>query len=157
MKYFIRAVKYYVYLMIILSLIILIMVKAGFVEADITKIFVNGTDSLWQIAGIMAVFAALYPRMGYVRRKLHLMAEPGEAKGLIRKAMEDRSYRIAKETDDSMIFVKRAPFARAMRMWEDGITITQAIGGWEIEGPGRDIVRVASALEAINRTLEEDV
>ncbi|MBQ6556856.1 MAG: hypothetical protein IJL86_04860, partial [Bacteroidales bacterium] len=65
MRYFIRSVKYFVQLMVILTLIIVILVVAKVVDSDISKIFVNGYDSLWQIALLMAAFAAIYPRLGY--------------------------------------------------------------------------------------------
>ena len=42
MKYIIRSLKYYCYLMILLTLIILALVLTGFVEADLSKMFVNG-------------------------------------------------------------------------------------------------------------------
>ena len=69
MRYLIRSVKYFVQLMVILCLIIAILIVAKVVDADISRIFVNGYDSLWQIALLMAVFAAIYPRFGYARRQ----------------------------------------------------------------------------------------
>ena len=65
MKYIIRSLKYFCYLIIILTLIILALVLTGFVEADLSKMFVNGYDSLWQIALIMLAFALIYPRFGF--------------------------------------------------------------------------------------------
>ncbi|MBR4808789.1 MAG: hypothetical protein IK031_00735, partial [Bacteroidales bacterium] len=70
MKYLIRAVKYFVQLTVILSLIIAILIVAKVVDSDISKIFVNGYDSLWQIALMMAAFAAIYPSFGYGRRRV---------------------------------------------------------------------------------------
>ena len=58
MKYIIRALKYFCYLIVLLAVIILALVLTGFVEADLSKMFVNGYDSLWQIALIMLFFAA---------------------------------------------------------------------------------------------------
>ena len=46
MKYIVRSLKYFVYLIVILTLIIVVLVLAGFVEGDLSKIFVNGYDSL---------------------------------------------------------------------------------------------------------------
>ena len=63
MKYLVRAVKYFIYLMIILSLIIVVLIMTKMVESDISKMFVNGYDSLWQIALMMAVFALIYPKL----------------------------------------------------------------------------------------------
>ena len=76
MKYFIRSVKYFFYLLVILAIIITALVLAGFVEADISKIFINGYDSLWQICLIMAVFSAIYPRVGLSTRPAPVYRPP---------------------------------------------------------------------------------
>ena len=68
MRYLVRALKYFVQLMVILTIIIAILIVAKVVDSDISQIFVNGWDSLWQIALLMAAFAAVYPKIGYVRR-----------------------------------------------------------------------------------------
>ena len=72
MKYFVRAVKYFIYLLVILSLVIAILVVSGLVDGDLSTMFVNGYDSYWQIALIAAALAALYPRMGYCTRTAHV-------------------------------------------------------------------------------------
>ena len=69
MKYIIRSIKYFIQLMVILALIIAVLIVAKVVDSDISKIFVNGYDSLWQIALMMAAFAAIYPRFGYSKRQ----------------------------------------------------------------------------------------
>ena len=76
MKYIIRALKYFCYLVVLLAVIILALVLTGFVEADLSKMFVNGYDSLWQIALIMLFFALLYPRFGFSKRTAHLYGSP---------------------------------------------------------------------------------
>ena len=78
MKYIIRSLKYFCYLICILVLIILALVLTGFVEADLSKMFVNGYDSLWQIALIMLVFAIIYPRFGFSSRTAHLFGPAEE-------------------------------------------------------------------------------
>ena len=106
MKYIIRSLKYYCYLILLLTLIILALVLTGFVEADLSKMFVNGYDSLWQI------------------------------------------YRLEEEKDGTWSFLRRAGMSRALKMWEDRITITASAAGLEAEGLTRDLPRVVSALEA---------
>ena len=148
MKYIIRSLKYYCYLIILLTLIILALVLTGFVEADLSKMFINGYDSLWQIALIMLGFAALYPRFGFSKRTVHLYGSPEELRPDIVKVMDVLGYRLENETDSSWSFLRRSGMSRALKMWEDRITLTASAAGLEAEGLTRDLVRVVSALEA---------
>ena len=45
MKYFVRAVKYFIYLLVILSLVIAILVVSGLVDGDLSTMLDNGYDS----------------------------------------------------------------------------------------------------------------
>lgn len=148
MKYLVRAIKYFAYLLIILSLVILVLVKLGLVEGDLQTMFVNGYDSLWQIAAIAAVFSALYPRLGFSERLLSLPGSDEELRGGILEVMENRGYRLESETPDRKTFIKRAPLSRALSMWEDRITFTRDLSGYRIEGLTKHTVRIISALGA---------
>lgn len=148
MKYLIRSVKYFCYLIILLALIILALVLTGFVEADLSKMFVNGYDSLWQIALIMLVFALIYPRFGFSKRTAHLFGSPEELRSDVVKTMERLGYRLESEQDGGWSFLRRSGFSRALKMWEDRITMTTGGAGLEVEGLTRDLARIVSALEA---------
>ena len=148
MKYIIRALKYFCYLIIFLTLIILALVLTGFVEADLSKMFVNGYDSLWQIALIMLVFALLYPRLGYGTRTAHIFGSPEELRGDVVPVMERLGYRLEKEDGTGWTFRRRSPVSRALKMWEDRITLSVTDAGVKAEGLTRDLARVISALEA---------
>ena len=151
MKYLIRSVKYFFYLLIILTIIIVALVMAGMVEADISKIFVNGYDSLWQICLIMAVFAAIYPRLGFSSRTAHVYGTPEEVKQILLRVMDLHGYRPEKEDGETMTFVKRSVISRALKMFEDRITVEYDVTGLRLEGPTRDLVRLVSGLEASQR------
>ena len=148
MKYIIRSLKYYCYLMILLTLIILALVLTGFVEADLSKMFVNGYDSLWQIALIMLGFAAIYPRFGFSKRTAHVYGSPEEIRPDVMRVMEVLGYRLEREKDGSWSFLRRSGLSRALKMWEDRISLTPSGAGLEVEGLTRDLARVVSALEA---------
>lgn len=148
MRYFIRSVKYFIYIMIILALVILVLMFANLVEKDFSKVFVNGYNSLWQIALVLAAFSALYPNFGYTKRTAHLYANPAEAHPIIKKVMDNRSYKLEKQDGDTLYFIKRYPFDRAMKLWEDRISVHPCAGGWELEGLTREVVRLVSAMEA---------
>ena len=149
MKYFIRALKYYIYLVILLVIIILVLVLTGFVEADLSKMFVNGYDSLWQIALVMLVFALIYPRFGFSKRTAHIFGSPEELRPDIMKVMESQGYRLESEGDGRFTFLRRSGLSRALKMWEDRITLSPTGAGMEVEGLTRDLSRVVSGLEAI--------
>ena len=148
MKYFIRALKYYVYLLVLLAVIILALVLTGFVEADLSKMFVNGYDSLWQIALIMLVFALFYPRFGFSKRMAHVYGSPEELRPDIMKVMEGLGYRLESDADGRFRFLRRSGFSRALKMWEDRITLSPMGAGMEVEGLTRDLSRIVSGLEA---------
>ena len=148
MKYFIRSLKYYCYLLILLVVIILALVLTGFVEADLSKMFINGYDSLWQIALVMLVFALIYPRFGFSTRTVHLYGSPGEVRPVVTRVMENLGYVLEGERDGSFLFLRRSPVSRALKMWEDRITVSPSAAGLELEGLTRDLPRIVSALEA---------
>ena len=146
MRYFIRSVKYFVQLMVILTLVITILVVAKVVESDISQIFVNGYDSLWQIALLMAVFAAIYPRFGYARRQVIMPGSDEETAPVLERVMAAHGYEKENRTDGVLAYRKRSVGDRLLRLWEDRITVTRFVSGYELEGANKDIVRLINAL-----------
>ena len=150
MKYILRSVKYFVYLAVLFFLLIGAMVLLGFVEASWDTMFRNGTESLKQIAVIGAVFALIYPRFGYSKNEI---ISGVELKPLILSVMDSRGYKLRSEEGDTMVFIKRSPLDRALRMWEDAITFTRNEAGYDIEGHTKEMVRCRSAI--LNVSSEE--
>lgn len=146
MRYLIRSVKYFLYLFIILSLMIAVLMTLNLVESDLDKLFVNGRDSLWQIALLMAVFAAIYPRFGYTTRFVPMAGSFEELRPGAVEMMKASGYVLEKEAEGSLSFRRRSPLSRAMKMFEDRISFTHALGGWNIEGHSRDVMVIASKL-----------
>ena len=147
MKYLIRAVKYFFYICVFVTIILLIMVLLGVVSSDVNVMFKEGWRSIGKIAIVFAAISAIYPLFGY--RKL-LAGVLGELDGLrddLVKCMEERGYRLESEDGDTMTFRSRSALNRIFRVWEDRITITKTLGGFEVEGLSRDIARIVPALE----------
>ncbi len=147
MKYFIRAVKYYISIIVLLAVILGILVLIGAAEADISTMFRNGYDSLWHIALIFVAIAAIYPKFGFVNREAMFPGSWEETKGGIRSYMESRSYILEKEEDGVMTFRHRGILNRITRIFEDRITITSQLGGVTVEGLRKDVFRIAAGLE----------
>jgi len=150
MRYLIRSVKYFVQLMVILSLIIAILIVAKVVDADISRIFVNGYDSLWQIALLMAVFAAIYPRFGYAKRQAIVPGSDEETMPVLERVMAAHGYEKENRTDGVLAYRKRSAGDRLLRLWEDRITVTRFVSGYELEGSNKDVVRLINALREQN-------
>ena len=152
MKYIVRAVKYFFYLLILLALVVAVLVLSGLVEGDLGTMFVNGYDSYWQMALVAAALAAIYPRLGYSTHRAHIYGEPADVEDTIQHVMSVRGYVEKDRKDDGRIrFVKASPVSRALKMWEDTITMEICPAWVEIEGSTREVVRIVSGLEAADR------
>ena len=156
MKYLTRSLKYFFYLTIMLVLVIAALMAFKIVDADPSTLFVNGYDSYWQIALMMAAFALIYPRYGFSTRKANLKGSPEELREGIEKVMADHGYRLEKEDEDgNLSFRKRNALSRAIKMGEDRITFSKNLTGYDLEGFTRELPRLISALEY--RFSSEDV
>ena len=149
MKYLVRALKYFFYLAIILILVIVALILLGMVETDIDAMFVHGSRSLWQMAGILVIFAAIYPKFGFTRRMVHLGGAYEDTRSDVIKVMQARGYVLISEQDNVLRFRPRSVPARVLKMLEDTITLSWTFGGYEIEGLTRDVARLHPALERI--------
>ncbi len=67
--------------------------------------------------------------------------------------MDSRGYKLRSEEGDTMVFIKRSPLDRALRMWEDAISFTKTEAGYDIEGHTKEMVRCRSAI--LNVSSEE--
>lgn len=152
MKYLVRVVKYFIYLVVILALFIALLMYFNMVGTSLDEIFKNGAKSLWQVAGIVAVFAAIYPVMGFTRRSAMIPGDYPALKQGIVDVMHDRGYVLESENADvpgeeKLSFRKRSPLLRLTRMFEDRITMVKDFGGFSLEGPSKDLARLIGALE----------
>lgn len=149
-RYIIRSVKYFLYLIIIMTLLLAILVLLGLAEADPAEIFVGGYSSYWKIGLAFLALAAIYPRFGYSKNEI---ISGVELKPLILSVMDSRGYKLRSEEGDTMVFIKRSPLDRALRMWEDAISFTKTEAGYYIEGHTKEMVRCRSAI--LNVSSEE--
>lgn len=153
MKYFIRSIKYFLYITVILFLIIGVMYLVGWAQGSFLSLFRSGLESVLMMLVMMAVFALIYPRFGYSTQRARVPGEYEEIRQDVITMMEERGYRYEKEEGQIMSFRIRSVAARITRIWEDRITLTHTLTGFEVEGLTRDAVRVKIALE--NRFLTE--
>ena len=156
MRYFVRAVKYFIYFSVLFAVIIAALVFAGVVKADISLMFRDGYRSLWQIALLFAFVSAFYPKFGFIKRSVLLNGEYSLLRGGIVEYMEARGYRLENEDGENLTFRLRSKFSALFKMFEDRITLTRKLGGFEVEGLTKDVVRIVGGLEYKFRVTDED-
>lgn len=147
MTYIRRAVKYFVQMAIVLALFIGILMAMGVVDKSIAGAFIYGWKSFWWIIVCLTAVALTYPSWGYQKRKININGDPALAKPGFIEAMKGRGYELTSETDGVLKFRLSSPVNRVSRMWEDTITLSPVLGGWEVEGLTRDVVRVIGSIE----------
>ena len=153
MTYLRRAFKYLVQLTIIFILLVGILMLAGMIPKDVALAFRKGWTSIFYILGIFAFMAAVYPLFGYGKRTIRATGEPSEHWKAIDDALNERGYVLSEETEDgSRRYHLKASLNRAARLWEDTITLTPMLGGFQAEGLVRDLARVVMSIDRkINR------
>ena len=147
MTYARRALKYFVQMALVLALFIGILMAMGVVNKSIEGAFIYGWKSFWWILALLIAMALVYPFFGYQKRKINVVGDPADYKEGIVKALATRGYVLEDDTDGELKFRLSSPVNKAARMWEDRITLTPVLGGFQAEGLSRDLVRVVSSIE----------
>ena len=147
MRYIIRALKYFVYLTLILIIFIAAIYLITAKGAPLESMLKDGYNSLWKMALIVAAFAAVYPSFGYGKRRIRATGEADEIIPKIEATLNARGYVLeSRDTEDNLVFRKASKLARAAKMFEDTVRFTRSLSGYEMEGKLKDIVRLDTAL-----------
>ena len=155
MKYIIRAVKYFFYFFILLAIMLGILVLAHVTDANnIEELFKDGYNSLVKIAIMFGCISAIYPLFGFQKKDAIVPGEYREIRTSVIEFMESRGYRLESEQEQNLTFRYRSPVNRFFRMFEDRITMTRSISGFEVEGLRKDVIRIVYGLEQKMKTPE---
>ena len=149
MKYLIRSVKYFFYFAFLTTAIVLALIFIGAVEGGINDIFEDGYNSIWKIAVFFALVAAIYPKFGFVTRKLDTETDWDTVKSTATDYFSHKPFKVEAETADSISFRRRDIIGRITKMGEDRITIVRKEDGYALEGLRKDVFLYASGLESI--------
>ena len=147
MRYTIRAVKYFLSMLVVVTLLLVGLTYLSTGGTDISQSLDHGWRSFLYILLILGAFSAAYPGFGYRRRPLDIRGDREEIAGVIRAYMRDRGYQAESERGGILVFRSSSPLVRFFRVWEDRITFTPTHTGYNIEGLNRDIVRMISGIE----------
>lgn len=147
MRYLARAVKYFLQITLLVAVVIGILMALGYVSKDIDTAFTHGWKSVGYILAAFAAISAVYPLFGYTKRSVAAPGDPAQWWPVIREAMQGRGYLVEKSGPDVTTFRLVSTVNRLSRLFEDRITVSQELGGFQLEGPAKDLARTASAIE----------
>lgn len=156
MQYFLRALKYYISLIILLAVILAVLAWLNVIPSDPALMFRGGWKSVWEILLLLAVFSAFYPRLGYVKRDANIPGEYSQIRDGVIEYMSDHGYRLMKEENENMYFCLRSTFSRIMKMGEDKLSMTRRLGGFQLEGISKEVNRIVSGLEYKFRQTDDE-
>lgn len=147
MKYLIRSVKYFFYFAALTAIIIFVLVFIGAVEGDINDILKDGVNSIWKMIAFFVLVAAIYPKFGFVTRKLNTTADWDTVKATAEAYFQEKPFKLESKTEDCMTFRRRDIISRLTKMGEDRISICRTDDGFILEGLRKEIFLYATGLE----------
>ena len=147
MRYIIRAVKYFIYIWVIVIIILTALVLMNLVSSDINVMFQHGWKSVGLIAVMFAAVSAFYPLFVYTKRLAAVLGElDADDKEVIEYMTGDvRKYKLESQDGEKMTFRSRSVLRRII--WDDRITIEKGLGGYYVEGVGREVAKIVPGLE----------
>ena len=149
MKYLIRSVKYFIYFSFLTTAIVLALVLIGAVEGNIDSIFEDGYNSLWKIAIFFALVAAVYPKFGFVSRKLDTTADWNTVKDSAIAYFKEKPFILEAESEDAVSFRRKDTIGRLTKMGEDRITVSRTDDGIVMDGLRKDVILYSTGLLSI--------
>ena len=155
MKYLIRSIKYFLYLLFLLVIFVTVIYFVTAKGAPLESMFRNGYNSIWAMLGVLVVFAAAYPRVGYGKRRIRATGTADEIITKIEAHMNARGYELeSRDAEDNLVFRKETFLGRLGKMF-DKVYFYRALSGYEMEGRLKDIVRLDTAFYQIFEETDE--
>lgn len=145
MKYLRRSLKYFLQLTVLLVIFVAAIYLITAKGAPLESLFRNGYNSIWSMLLIVAVFAAVYPRFGYGKRRIRVSGPAEEIVPKIEAHMNARGYElVSRDAEDNLVFRQASFLGRLSKMFEN-VYFTRSLSGYEMEGRLKDIVRLDTA------------
>ncbi len=135
--YILRAVKYFLSLLILLGVIFAFMFLSGASSPeDFIEAFISQKGALLLTALIF--LSATYPFFGYTKREIK---HPLDEEKLL-KVMDSCGYTLKHRIDDSLVFNAQNVIKKIKSLGEDKIVITPSDNGFTMSGLRKEVVRI---------------
>ena len=147
MRYLIRALKYLVYFAIMFFIIVGIVYLFSSQKASglsFVELFKEG--SLPKIALFFVAIAAIYPKLSFYKKEIHLNGDFTKYAEIFDEVMKSMDYELETQEPGLVTYRKKGAYARLTRMFEDRITFDTSGNPVIAEGYRKDLVRILSAI-----------
>jgi len=154
--YFLRSLKYFVALCVLCAALMALMFVTGTSALTPQETFyvMFHSQRFVVLLGALVVLAALYPRFGFVQRKVEGDMETHRTR--IVNAFKSAGFSLLSEADGVMTFRADGFLHRLGLLCEDRITVSQ-YGQWIVlDGIRRGVVRAAYRLDSYIQTAERN-
>lgn len=146
--YIVRSLKYLAWLLILFAVIFTLMQLSGTSRPDagrdLAELFGSQRGRLMLV--VIVVLAAFYPKFGFTRRTVAV--DFTTDRELILRTFHAGGYSLAGEHGPVMVFRASSPLKRAMMLWEDRITVTDAGGSVVLDGIRKEVVKAEFRLRS---------
>lgn len=156
MQYFIRSLKYFVALCVLCTAIVGLMLVTGTsaLTFDQTVYVMFHTSRYAMMLGAIVVLAALYPKFGFVVRKVE--GDVAENREQIVNAFKAAGFTLRAEREGVMTFRAESILHKLMLLGEDEIKVSQ-YGQWILlDGIRRGVARVEYRLDSYIQMTKHD-
>lgn len=154
--YFLRSLKYFVAMCVLCAALMALMLLTGtsaLTPAETFYVMFHSTRFL-TLLGALIVLAALYPRFGFVQRRVEGDIEKHRTQ--IVNAFKSAGFSLLSEEEGVMTFRAEGFLRRLGLLYEDRITVSQ-YGQWILlDGIRRGVARVAYRLDSYLQTAERN-
>ncbi len=152
-RYFIRAIKYLVYMVVFLFLFVSVFAVMSKEQWSYDVLF--RADTKWQMAGFLFFFSVIYPLFGYIKKKVYINGPFENDREKIIQVFLNTNFVLVSSSENELVFHHKSPFIRLMRMYEDAIVVNFSENPITLDGQRKDVYRLARSIEYAIRKNED--
>ena len=154
--YFIRFVKHLVYLGILMTLMLaLVFYLSNHGEYQYFWELIPASN-IWYMTLFLLAFAAVYPYINYVDRKVYLNRSFDQDRDMLIDTLLQAHFQIESDNGSQLVFRHKNPFTRLVRLYEDKITLDYSDNPIVLNGLRRDVYRFARSMEYVVRQSSQE-
>ncbi|MDE5622836.1 MAG: hypothetical protein K2I59_07650 [Alistipes sp.] len=155
MRYFIRSLKYFCALCVLLAVLIAFNLNTGIASLSLkeTLYVMFHTPRGAMLPAAVVLLAALYPKFGFIARRIE--GDTAKHRTQIVNAMLASGYSLRSETDGVLHFRTDSPVQRAAMLFDDEVTARQEGSCILLAGNRRGVARAAYRLDSYIQRLEK--
>ena len=151
LRYIIRSLKCLILVGIMFSIVVLVMFYTSEHDANLRPW--NLFDGNWtKVLLFFLVYAAVYPLIGYSKRDIAFGEGFSERRQEIAGVLRDMNFVpedvMKSESTEVLKLHNNSGIIRALRLWEDTLSLTANDGMVTVEGQRKDVVRASLRIES---------